>query len=129
MKRFAFLSSLLALLFTGCSTTTMRFNANEMNSIVIPLNELFTIDLHGNPTTGFTWRQIQSNEVSAILEFVDSSYKSDQKKKYISGAPGTFSFQYRAKSKGKCILEFEYLRPWEKNTAIANKKEITITVK
>ena len=128
MKLLIMLSSLVALL-TGCSMiSTRHINAENVTSLDLSLNEVFTIDIKGNATTGFVWNQVEDEESSKLLECIGKSYETVKAKRNLCGAPGVFYFQYRAKAKGKCLLRFEYSRPWEKDAPPANTKEIVITV-
>ena len=120
----------MAFLFLGClgCASTRRFNADDVTSISIRVDETFTIDIRGNKTTGFIWRQVPNDDSQALLELVGESYETVKSKRNLCGAPGTFHFQYRAKDKGTCVLRFEYLRTWEKDIPPAETKEIRITI-
>ena len=120
----------MAFLFAGClgCASTRRFNADDATSISLHVNETFNIVIHGNKTTGFIWRQIPNDDSTAILELVGETYETVKSKRNLCGAPGTFQFQYRAKAPGKCLLQFEYIRPWEKEAPPASTREIAIIV-
>ena len=120
----------MAFLFLGClgCASTRRFNADDVASISLRVDETFTIDIRGNKTTGFIWRQVPNDESTALLELVGESYETVKSKRNLCGAPGTFHFQYRAKAPGKCLLQYECIRPWEKEAPPASTREITIIV-
>lgn len=123
------MSSLIVALLTGCTTSaSRRFNGDDVSSITISFNEVFTIDIRGNATTGFVWNQVEAEDSGKLLECIGKSYETVKAKRNLCGAPGIFHFQYRAKEKGTCLLRFEYSRPWEKDAPPAKTKEIVITV-
>ena len=120
---------LIVALLTGCITSaSRRFNIDDVSSINLSCNEIFTIDIKGNATTGFVWRHVEDDDSQDILECIAESYETVKSKRNLCGAPGVFHFQFRAKTTGKCLLRFECLRPWEKDTPPSSTKGIVITV-
>ena len=120
----------MAILFLcglGCATPR-HFDANNVTSISLHIDETFTIDIRGNKTTGFIWRQVPNDASQALLELIGESYETVKSKRNLCGAPGTFYFQYRAKAPGKCLLQFENIRPWEKEAPPSGTREIDITI-
>ena len=124
------LLSFMAILFLGClgCTTPRRFDANDVTSISLRVDETFTIDIRGNKTTGFFWRQVPNDDSQALLEVVGKSYETMKSKRNLCGAPGTFHFQYRTKAPGKCLLQFENIRPWEEGASPTTTREIVIII-
>ena len=124
------LLSFMAILFLGClgCATPRRFDANDVTSISLRVDETFTIDIRGNKTTGFIWRQVPNDDSLALLEVVGKSYETMKSKRNLCGAPGTFHFQYRTKAPGKCLLQFENIRPWEEGASPATTREIVIII-
>lgn len=120
----------MAVLFLGClgCATPRRFDTNVVTTISLHVDETFTIDIRGNKTTGFIWRQVPNDASQALLELVGESYETVKSKRNLCGAPGTFHFQYRTKAPGKCLLQYEYIRPWEEEAPPSGTREIDITV-
>lgn len=120
----------MAILFLGClgCATPRRFDANDVTSISLHVDDTFTIDIRGNKTTGFIWRQVPNDDSQALLELIGESYETVKSKRNLCGAPGTFHFQYRAKAQGKCLLQFENIRPWEKEAPPSGTREIAIVI-
>jgi inhibitor of cysteine peptidase len=85
------------------------------------------ISLKGNPTTGFEWR---------MVELKSEVVKADGKGEYVPdkndpprvGSGGTYVFKFTAAKPGKATLKFEYLRPWEKDKAPAQKFSVNLVV-
>lgn len=82
-----------------------------------------TIELKGNPSTGFTWEyKLSSEDIVEVSKEV----------KYLGaegmvGAPSIFYFNIKSIKSGNTLLSFEYKRPWESNPP-AEKKVFYINV-
>ncbi|MBQ4481457.1 MAG: protease inhibitor I42 family protein [Victivallales bacterium] len=85
----------------------------EGNHITVKVGQTFTIEIPGNITTGFVWRQVKDNANQTIVSTVGEDYRTPKSKIPTSGAPGTHYFTFRAEEAGECTLRFENLRPWE----------------
>ena len=82
-----------------------------------------TIELKGNPSTGYTWETFLSSE--SIVEISkDVKYLGA---KGMVGAPSMFYFTVSSLSEGSTILTLEYKRPWEEKEPL-EKKVYNITV-
>ena len=82
-----------------------------------------TIELKGNPSTGYTWEAVLASE--NIVEI-------SKEVKYIGGegmvgAPSMFYFTVSSLSSGNTVLTLEYKRPWEEKEPL-EKKVYNITV-
>ena len=97
MKQLLLVAFMLAL-FLDCTTTSEphRFNADELSAINVAVHDVFFIELRGNATTGFVWRQIWDEAMSPLLNgFVaEGYYETEKSKRELCGAPGVFSFLY-----------------------------------
>ena len=98
------LSSLVIALFASCASTSFKA-------------EKKTIELKGNPTTGYSWfYEIEDDSVISIEEDV----------KYLGangmvGAPSLFTYTVTARKAGNTKITFEYKRPWETQPALETK--------
>lgn len=76
-----------------------------------------TIELKGNPSTGFTWISTLSSEniveISKDVKYLGA--------KGMVGAPSMFYFTVRSLSVGNTVLTFEYKRPWEEKAPLETK--------
>ena len=76
-----------------------------------------TIELKGNPSTGYTWEAVLSDEniveISKDVKYLGA--------KGMVGAPSMFYFTVRSLSVGNTILTLEYKRPWEEKTPLETK--------
>ena len=76
-----------------------------------------TIELKGNPSTGYTWEAVLSDEniveISKDVKYLGA--------KGMVGAPSMFYFTVRSLSSGNTILTLEYKRPWEEKAPLETK--------
>ena len=70
-----------------------------------------TIELEGNPTTGYTWVYTMSPE--GIVHEVSNQYTASKTGERVVGSGGKFVFTFEAIAEGEAELVFSYLRPWE----------------
>ena len=86
-------------------------------------SDAVTIELKGNPSTGYTWISTLSSE--NIVEISkDVKYLGGEG---MVGAPSMFYFAVSSLSAGSTILTLEYKRPWEEKDPL-EKKIYNITV-
>ncbi|MDR2035897.1 MAG: protease inhibitor I42 family protein [Coriobacteriales bacterium] len=74
-----------------------------------------TIELKGNPTTGYTWVYTMIPE--GIIKEVSNDYEQDTAAQGATGVGGTFKYVFEAVSEGETELTFSYLREFEDNPA------------
>lgn len=91
---------LLVLLFAGCSTTSFK-------------SDKTTLELNGNPTTGYTWLYSIGDETIISVD-EDVKYLGA---KGVMGAPSKFTYTIKSLKAGNTSLKFEYKRPWEEKEA------------
>jgi len=91
-------------------------------------DELYTVSLPANPTTGYQWR-IRQGKVPPCLEFLRKDYKSDEATEGIVGVGGQAIFFFRALEKGNGQLTFEYIRTWEPAKKPLQEKTYWVEVK
>lgn len=99
-NRVFLLLTFLCILVSGCSAAT--FKSHER-----------TIQLMGNPTTGYTWIFTVENESIVQVEENMQYMGADN----IAGAPSLFMYKITSVKPGATKLKFEYKRPWEKKPA------------
>jgi len=76
-----------------------------------------TIELKGNPSTGYTWEAVLASEniveISKNVKYLGA--------KGMVGAPSMFYFTVRSLSVGNTVLTLEYKRPWEEIAPLETK--------
>ncbi len=96
--------SCLVLALTSCAST--RFQSDET-----------TIQMKGNPTTGYNWfYEIGDDSIIAVEE--SEKYLGDD---LVVGAPSLFTYKIIPLKPGQTTLYFEYKRPWETEDPIETK--------
>ena len=89
----------IAVLFYGCAGMQGQKTA--------------TIEIEGNPTTGYTWVYTVSQE--GVVREVSNEYTADKTDKGLAGLGGKFIFTFKSIAAGETRLVFSYLRIWEKD--------------
>ena len=86
-------------------------------------SDAVTIELKGNPSTGYTWEAVLYSE--NIVEISkDVKYLGAEE---MVGAPSMFYFTVNSLASGNTILTLEYKRTWEEKEPL-EKKVYNITV-
>ena len=112
-KRFCMVSVLcIAALGLGCSGTQKQNTA--------------TVELMGNPTTGYTWVYTMLPE--GVVREVSKEYIADKTYEGIAGLGGKYIFTFEALITGEAKLIFSYLREWEKDTPATETVVYIVTV-
>ena len=76
-----------------------------------------TIELKGNPSTGYTWEAVLSSE-NIVEVSKDVKYLGSEG---MVGAPSMFYFTVSSVSAGNTVLTLEYKRPWEEIAPLETK--------
>ena len=76
-----------------------------------------TIELKGNPSTGYTWEAVLSDE-NIVEVSKDVKYLGAEG---MVGAPSMFYFTVRSVLTGNSVLTLEYKRPWEEKVPLETK--------
>jgi inhibitor of cysteine peptidase len=84
----------------------------------IKVGDTFTIELEGNPTTGYTWEINLPSEYAQIINLIDIYWK---KQNSLVGGPSIQYFVFEALSQGLLTLVFRYRRSWEKDNPLKER--------
>ena len=76
-----------------------------------------TIELKGNPSTGYTWEAVLSSE-NVVIVSKEVKYLGSEG---MVGAPSVFYFTVSSLATGKTVLTLEYKRPWEEKAPLETK--------
>lgn len=79
------------------------------------VDEEFAIVLSSNPTTGYSWQTVFSEE---FVELVSQSYTPSSE---LLGAGGVEIFMFNALQEGETEIRFSYVRPWESRQPVDEK--------
>jgi predicted secreted protein len=75
-----------------------------------------TVELVGNPTTGFVWEYEIANP--GIIEEVSNEFIAGGRGDDdidIAGAGGIYNFTFKGVAQGETLVTFKYHRPWEED--------------
>jgi inhibitor of cysteine peptidase len=133
--------AIAALLFLSACTSEMDVDVscddfmkqNNINKeIKVAVDDVFTVTLCSNPTTGFQWDLPQITD-QAVLQQIDHKFMSPSSgapnKALPPGTPGQDIWTFRALEKGTSMISAEYSRPWEGGEKAAWTFDLTVVVK
>ena len=89
-------------------------------AITMAVGETKTIQLKGNPTTGYSWIALESINVENKIEYVSNPHKPG-----MDGVGGIFTITIKATTAGEGKLLLAYRRPW---APADNDMKFTLTI-
>lgn len=121
--KYVLLVLLAGLVVCGCAETIALTSDDDKATVELEPGERFDLTLPGNPTTGFAWTVVGSDEnvVSQVgePEFIPEST--------LVGAGGEFRFTFEGERPGTTTLSFAYERSFE-DAAPLDEFEVTVVV-
>ncbi|MBA7685524.1 hypothetical protein ES703_93949 [subsurface metagenome] len=98
------------------------------SQVELEQGRILVITLESNPSTGYRWEQVESQET--ILEQIgEAEFKpSDTGGPPLVGAGGWEIFRFKAISAGQMTLQLVYHRPWEEGVEPINTFSIEVIV-
>ena len=105
-------------LFLGCDSSsadaasTAVTQSQDGETVALAIGETLTVELAGNPTTGYEWTIARID--AAFLRLADSSYAPDSS---AIGSGGRYAFRFEALHAGATTLGLVYRRSWEPSDA------------
>lgn len=125
----ALLAALAALLFAASAFAQGKVvdvsDPDDGGMLRLNPGDVIRLRLHSTPGTGYSWQFVQLDKSKLDLVGTPAFVPPP---KGIPGAEGHQVFHLQAKGSGTCVVDLEYLRPWEKNAPAARKFKITVTV-
>ena len=118
---------LFASLLVGCGDSTADSSltvtqAQNGGTTALAKGEMLTVELAGNPTTGYEWTVTQMD--AAFLRLEESIYAPDSS---AIGSGGTYTFRFEALKAGSTALGLAYRRSWE-TTASDQTFSLTVNI-
>ena len=101
-------ASLLAGCGDGSAENLVITEDRNGETIALEKGDGFSVELSGNPTTGYEWTVVRIDADFVRLE--ESSYDSDSS---AIGSGGTYVFRFETLQAGETTLAFAYRRSWE----------------
>ncbi len=128
MKHLILLGLFLVVL-VGCTQDLGAIDLDSANNGVtldVTANQVLSIHLDSNPTTGYKWDLVAPPD-SRVLKLVLSKYNAPTSGAV--GAGGSENWQFQAVGRGTTSLKLAYARPFEPNNPPAKEFSITVNVK
>jgi inhibitor of cysteine peptidase len=122
----AVLAVVVMAVISGCSAqTALALEAKDAGrQIELQKGQTLTINLEGNPTTGYTWEVVES-EGAVVRQVGEAEFKADSE---LMGAGGTQTLRFEAVTEGQMELRLVYHRPWEADAEPLETFTVQITV-
>jgi inhibitor of cysteine peptidase len=117
--------SVCALLFGGAASADPVFTEESREITLTPKEQTFTIKLHSNVTTGYSWEVLKSD--AKMIKVVSHEYLRPETD--LIGAPSyeVWNFKVLSGSAGKTTkLEMRYAQPWQPEV---NSTTLTFDIK
>ena len=127
MKRTVFLICVTAGLTKWIAVATETSD----KPIVATAGEEFSVTLESNRTTGYGW-QLAKPVDEAIVKSVKNTYETAPRRAGgppMEGSGGKEVWTFKGISAGKTVIEFKYIRPWEKDKAPVKTAKFDVVVK
>ena len=106
LKSLFLITLILGAFFMSSCTSQKSFKSDSV-----------TIELKGNPSTGYTWEAVLSSE-NVVTVSKDVKYLGSEG---MVGAPSLFYFTVSSLTTGNTVLTLEYKRPWEEIAPLETK--------
>lgn len=97
---------------------------DDGKTLTATVGQNISVELPGNPSTGFTWVQTETNG-DAVVVLGPSTYTADNPG--LAGGGGTLSFPLRAVKAGQTTLRYNYLQSWNPGS-LADTFGVTVKV-
>jgi inhibitor of cysteine peptidase len=100
-------------------------DADNGKAVDVAVGETLVLRLSATAGTGYSWNVIAIDDKQLAREG-DATF--EPAKAPMPGAAGFEVLRFKAKSRGRSLLELHYVRPWEKDAAPARTFRLTVLV-
>ena len=100
--------------------------AGGVEEIRVLADKQFSITLTSNRTTGYSWRLAAPPDPAMLKQISDEYHAADSR---AAGAPGEEVWTFESVGKGTAQLDFEYVRPFEKDAKAVKTAKYSILIK
>jgi inhibitor of cysteine peptidase len=115
-------------IFGGCAVAGKTYTeSNNGDNLNLKINDVITIKLESNATTGYKWNLSEENN-STIITLVSSDYSEKENKDNLVGAGGFETLTFKAVSGGNAAIILTYNRQWEKEVQPEKIFKLNISV-
>lgn len=122
LVRYLLATCLLALLLSACGDsssggavpqTISLAITDSGKSVTVHQNDLITVTLDGNPSTGYGW-SVAAGTGTILSQEGDPTYTPKSADPMTTGSGGTYLFTFKATQEGVATLKLIYSQPWNK---------------
>jgi len=124
MRRIPVLVFLLLALSAGNVPALDLTGQESGRSVDVPVGEVVSIALRGNPTTGYAWELVDIDR-AVLAPDPEPAYVADSP---LSGAGGKYIFRFSAHAVGTSAVKLLYRRSWEEGVPPLQRFELKVTV-
>lgn len=118
----------LIVLVSACSSYENGRTLTDENSgqtIEMNVGDIFTVELEGNPSTGYTW-EVAEMDTALLKQVGETEFETDND---LVGASGVLILRFEAIDTGETALNLVYHRPWEEDIPPEETFEVSLVVK
>ena len=98
---------------------------NAGQTIEMNVGYIFSVELEGNPSTGYTW-EVAEMDTALLKQVGETEFETDND---LVGASGVLILRFEAIGTGETPLNLIYHRPWEENIPPEETFEVSLVVK
>ncbi len=112
---------------SGCGAkSALALEAKDNGrQIEVEKGQTLAINLEGNPSTGYTWEMVESED-SILRQVGEIEFEAESD---LVGAPGTQTLRFEAVESGQTELKLVYHRPWETDVEPLETFTLQVTVR
>lgn len=112
---------------SGCGAkSALALEAKDNGrQIELEKGQTLAINLEGNPSTGYTWEMVESED-SILRQVGETEFEAESD---LVGAPGTQTLRFQAVESGQTELKLVYHRPWETDVEPLETFTLQVTVR
>jgi inhibitor of cysteine peptidase len=121
------MGAFMAFIFIQVSVAAEEYKLSEESggqTIQMKKGDTLSVRLKAQPGTGYGW-SVKTPDPPLLNQM------GDMKRDPLGGMPGAYEYQvflFGAQQEGTCVLELDYLRPWEKDKPPARVFRVTIQI-
>jgi inhibitor of cysteine peptidase len=116
------------IMFCGsCASRTVSIvvqGDDSRNSVMLCKGCELTVNLPGNPTTGYLW-EIVAIDPGVLRQVGEAEFRPERT---LIGSGGTVTFRFTGIEAGSTSLKFVYHRPFEKDMPPIRTRELQVVV-
>lgn len=98
---------------------------NAGQTITLNVGDTFSVELEGNPSTGYTW-EVAEMDTAVLKQVGETEFVTESD---LVGASGVLKIRFEAIGRGETSLNLVYHRPWEEDVPPEEIFEVSVVVK